>query len=95
MTREREKVLAGLRAQRDLEVFPSVTNFVLFRHRQRKAAELHAAILERGVLIRDVSMWPGADECLRATVGTTVENERLLGAVRAALATAPAPAGRG
>ncbi len=88
IARERAKVEAGLRAHRELEVFPSVTNFVLFRQPGRKAADLHAAILEKGVLVRDVSMWPGADECLRATIGTPTENERLLAAVDAAI-TAP------
>ncbi len=86
MARERAKVEAALRRQAELEVFPSVTNFVLFRHRGRGAAELHAAILERGVLVRDVSMWPGADGCLRATIGTPAENDRLLAAIEAALA---------
>ena len=84
MTREREKVLRGLASLPQIEVFPSVTNFVLFRHRERKAADLHAAILEHGVLIRDVSMWPGAENCLRATIGTAPENDRLLSAVTAA-----------
>ena len=84
ITRERAKVEAGLRRHRELEVFPSVTNFVLFRQPGRSAADLHAAILRHGVLVRDVSMWPGADECLRATIGTPVENERFLAAIAAA-----------
>lgn len=88
ITRERAKVEAGLRRHAALEVFPSVTNFVLFRHRERSAADLHAAILERGVLVRDVSMWPAAERCLRATIGTPAENDRLLAAVEAALGAA-------
>lgn len=91
IAKERAKLEAGLRRYADLEVFPSVTNFVLFRSRSRKAGELHAGILEGGVLVRDVSMWPGAEECLRVTVGTPAENDRLLTAVEAALA-APARA---
>src|SRR5207248_10210228 len=58
IAREREKVQRGLSKLPGIEVFPSVTNFVLFRHVERKAPDLHAAILEHGVLIRDVSMWP-------------------------------------
>ncbi len=83
---ERAKVETRLRRHADLEVFPSVTNFVLFRHRDRAADELHAAILQQGVLVRDVSMWPGAERCLRATIGTPTENGRFLTAVEAALA---------
>jgi histidinol-phosphate aminotransferase len=87
IARERGKVEAGLRRHRELEVFPSRTNFVLFRQPGRQAADLHAAILARGVLVRDVSMWPGADDCLRATIGTRAENDRLLAAVAEAIST--------
>lgn len=87
IARERGKLEAGLRRYADLEVFPSVTNFVLFRSASRTADELHAAILQKGVLVRDVSMWPGAERCLRVTVGTPTENDRFLAAVEAALAT--------
>lgn len=90
VARQRAKVEAGLRAHRELEVFPSRTNFVTFRHRSRKAPDLHAALLESGVLVRDVSAWPGADECLRATIGTPEENERFLRAMERALAAATA-----
>lgn len=92
MARERARVDADLRAFGDLEVFPSVTNFILFRHRSRGAADLHAAILKSGVLVRDVSMWPGAENCLRVTIGTTEENRRFLAAVDAAFATVATPA---
>lgn len=85
ITREREKVARGLSRLPGIEAFPSVTNFILFRHRERKAADLHAAILQHGVLIRDVSMWPGADNCLRATIGTPAENDRFLVAIERAL----------
>lgn len=85
ITREREKVARGLARLPGIEAFPSVTNFILFRHRQRRAADLHAAILEHGVLVRDVSMWPGADNCLRATIGTPVENDRFLSAIDSAV----------
>ena len=85
IAREREKVARGLAALPDIEAFPSVTNFVLFRHRERSAADLHAAILEHGVLVRDVSMWPGAESCLRVTIGTPEENDRFLQAMAVAL----------
>ena len=85
ITRERERVARGLSRLSGIEAFPSVTNFILFRHRERKAADLHAAILQHGVLIRDVSMWPGADNCLRATIGTPAENDRFLVAIERAL----------
>jgi histidinol-phosphate/aromatic aminotransferase/cobyric acid decarboxylase-like protein len=46
---------------------------------------LHAALLERGVLVRNVSSWPDAGESLRATIGNRDENDRLIDAMRAVL----------
>jgi histidinol-phosphate/aromatic aminotransferase/cobyric acid decarboxylase-like protein len=41
------------------------------------------------VLIRDVSMWPGCEGCLRVSIGTPAENDRFIGAIAHAF---PAPA---
>lgn len=86
-TRERERIIRGLRANPSLEVHDSAANFVLFGHRARTAASLHEALLRDGVLVRDVSGWPEAGESLRVTVGTIEENERFLAAIAKALAT--------
>jgi histidinol-phosphate aminotransferase len=82
MTHERARVERELRRLPELESFPSAANFVLFRHRTTPAAALHAALLEQGVLVRDVSAWPDAGESLRATIGSRAENDRLLDALR-------------
>ena len=86
ITEERARVERALRQIPGLEAYPSAANFVLFRHRTMPAAALHAALLEHGVLVRDVSSWPDAGESLRATIGSPAENDRLLEALRAALA---------
>src|SRR5439155_244300 len=49
---ERARVYAALQKVRSIEVFPSVTNFILFRLREGKPAEVHARILAERVLIR-------------------------------------------
>lgn len=85
-TRERERMARALQAEASLEVHPSSANFVLFRHRARTAASLHAELLRDGVLVRDVSNWPDAGESLRVTIGTTAENDRFLAAIAKALA---------
>ena len=85
VTRERARVTRELQRLPDVEAFPSAANFVLFRHRTMSANALHAALLERSVLVRDVSSWPDAGESLRATIGTPAENDRLLEALRAVL----------
>ena len=79
--RERERVTGALRRIREIDVFPSVANFILFRLRSGDTASTHAKFLEREVLIRDVSAWPGCAGCLRVTVGTPAENDRFIGAL--------------
>lgn len=84
--RERERIVAALGSLPGIEVQPSAANFVLFRQRERPAARVHAALLARGVLVRDVSAWPDAGESLRVTVGTAAENDRFLAAIAEAIA---------
>ena len=82
---ERARVYAALAATRTVEVYPSVTNFILFRMKDRDAAAAHARFLSRGVLIRDVSNWPSCEGCLRVSIGTPLENDRFIEATRTAL----------
>ncbi len=84
VTRERERVARAIAAMPHLVAYPSVANFLLFRHRTMTASALHAALLERGVLVRDVSSWPDAGESLRVTIGTPHENDRFIAALNAA-----------
>jgi histidinol-phosphate aminotransferase len=84
ITRERERVALALTALPQVETYPSVANFLLLRHRAMPAQALHAALLQRGVLVRDVSSWPDAGESLRVTIGTPAENDRFIAALKAA-----------
>jgi histidinol-phosphate aminotransferase len=84
VTRERERVAHALSALSHIESYPSVANFLLFRHRAMPASRLHAALLDRGVLVRDVSSWPDAGESLRVTIGTPAENDRFIAALASA-----------
>ena len=58
------------------KVFPSDANFLLIRvdDAQRRYNEL----IERGVVVRNRSKEHGCANCLRITVGTPAENQRLL-----------------
>jgi histidinol-phosphate aminotransferase len=38
-------------------------------------------LLDRSVLIRDTSSWPGLEGCLRVTVGTPAEDDAFLAAL--------------
>ena len=85
---ERAKVLAALRAVPGVETFDSVTNFVLFRLRTGGTEDVHARFLREGVLVRDLSAWPGCAGCLRVSIGTPPENERFIAALSRVFATA-------
>lgn len=81
---ERDRLVGGLGRLRGVEVFPSEANFVLFRT-EREAPELWRALLDRGVLVRDVSAAPGLERCLRVTAGTPGETGAFLSALAEAL----------
>src|SRR5258708_24866259 len=83
---ERERVYAALKRASGVEAFPSVTNFILFRLADRTPAEVHAKLLEHSVLVRDVSSWPGCERCLRVSIGTPAENDRVIAAIDAVFA---------
>jgi histidinol-phosphate aminotransferase len=74
---ERERVTSAL-AQLGCAVPPSETNFVLARMPPSRAAgDAQRALEARGVLVR----WfddPRLRDCLRITIGTPLENDRLL-----------------
>jgi len=87
--RERARVSAALSKVDSIDVHPSTTNFILFRLKDAKPEAVHARFLEQSVLIRDVSMWPGCEGCLRVSIGTPAENDRFISAIAHAF---PAPA---
>ena len=78
---ERDHILGELPAL-EVRTFPSDANFVLFRP-PRPAQEVWRGLLDRGVLVRDVtSVVPG---CLRITAGTPEEVGRFLWALKEVL----------
>jgi histidinol-phosphate aminotransferase len=78
--RERERLRRALEQRTRLRVFPSQGNFLLVR--TGDAAALWRALVDRGILVRDVSAHPALAGCLRITVGTRRENDALLAALR-------------
>jgi histidinol-phosphate aminotransferase len=77
---EREKMRARLMANPAIvKVFPSDANFLLVRCRDaRRFLESGQSV---GLLVRDFSSTPGLAGCLRVSIGTPEQNERLLAAV--------------
>ena len=75
--KERERLAPLLQALPGVvEVIPSQTNFFLVRFEDSK--KVFDSLIDRKVVVRDRSNQPLCEGCLRLTIGTQDENERLL-----------------
>jgi histidinol-phosphate aminotransferase len=83
--RERERLGAELAGIPGIKVYPSEANFFLIEVPVSPRA-LFDDLYEQGILIRDVSSYPMLSRCLRISVGTREENDRLISALRTSLA---------
>jgi histidinol-phosphate aminotransferase len=77
---ERQRLTLEL-AKMPVRAWPSEANFILWRPLQRSGRQVWRALVQRSVLVRDTSSWPGLEGCLRTTVGTPEENDRFLSAL--------------
>jgi len=84
--RFRDRLVHGLGALSDVEVFPSEANYVLFRV-QHASAVWRDLLHDHSVLVRDFSRTPGLEDCLRVTVGSEAEVERFLAAMEEIMAS--------
>ncbi len=81
VVRERERVSAAMRAMAGVDVVPSSANFV-WMGTPRPAADVHAALLARGILVRSFHGVGGRmANRLRVTIGAPAENDALLEAL--------------
>lgn len=62
-------------------IFPSEANFLLVRFRDPK--QVYRTLIEAGIVVRDRSHLPRCERCLRITVGSRQQNERLIGILKA------------
>ncbi len=76
---QRETLLPALREFPNLHVYPSDANFILVR--AKNGAALFQHLLRDGILVRDVSSYPGLENCLRLSVGTKEQKQHLLESV--------------
>jgi len=86
----REQLEQELRSLK-LRFWPSQANFMLLRIGERHD-DFVRAMRERGILVRDRSRDPGCEGCVRISVGSNPQTERLLVALREAV-RAIAPTG--
>ncbi len=59
-----------------INVYPSDANFLLVQI--RNARQVYEILLNQGIVVRDRSSAAGCEDCLRITVGTKEENDKLV-----------------
>jgi histidinol-phosphate aminotransferase len=84
---ERERVFRTLQEIEGLHPYPSQANFILIRVASGRARELKQALERSGILIRHYDK-PGLRDCVRISIGTSGQNDRLLAAIRDEIARA-------
>jgi len=78
---ERTRLVAALKGLAVTEkVYPSEANFVLAKVKGARA--LYKKLMDMGIIVRDRSNVKLCDNCLRITVGTPSENDRLVAALK-------------
>ncbi len=78
---ERERVAAALLQCACVKrVFPSDANFLLVQVTAARA--LYDALIAEQVIVRDRSRVKGCSECLRITIGTPEENDKMLAVIK-------------
>ena len=78
---ERERVVSAMRTIPRITLFPTKANFVTFRA-ERNSKEIFEALFARGILVRDVSGYPRLANCLRISIGSPEQNDRMLAALK-------------
>jgi|LAHS01.1.fsa_nt_gb histidinol-phosphate aminotransferase len=63
------------------KVYPSDANFLLVKFRQKD--KIFNLLQENKIIVRDRGNMHGCKDCLRITIGTQVENERMLRCIKA------------
>jgi len=89
LRRLRDALIMELGGWPGLTVHPSEANFFLLELHAADPKAVFEALYAKGVLVRDVTSYPGLGRCLRITVGSEEENAALLGALEEALRKAP------
>lgn len=79
---ERGRLIQELSKIKSLTVYPSDSNFILFRANQQPST-LFKKLMEKGILIRDLDSHPRMKGCMRVTIGSREENDQFLAQVEA------------
>jgi histidinol-phosphate aminotransferase len=83
---EREKLYNVLSKQQHVHVYPSETNFIMFRS-AADASGIHRKLKRAGILIKNLNKPGPLKNCLRVTVGTPEQNREFITAMEKILGT--------
>ena len=83
--RSRGALFASLSAMDGIMAYPSAANFILVKLLKQDATRVFESLLKQKILVKNLSQQTGLEQCLRITVGTEDENNRLLQALGKAL----------
>jgi len=78
---ERRRLIRELNAIKGVTAFDSQANFVLFQT-EKESDEISQALLEQGVLVRNLGRVLHLERCLRTTVGLPEMNEKTLAVLK-------------
>lgn len=79
---ERQYLVENLKTIRSVEqVFDSETNYILARF--TASSSVFKSLWDQGIILRDQNKQPSLSGCLRITVGTREESQRVIDALRA------------
>lgn len=73
---ERDRLFKALAAISGVTVYPTATNFIMFR--LRGATEAFRLLKKEGILIKNLDSPGPLKDCLRVTIGTPAENDEFL-----------------
>ena len=80
--RLRGQMISQLQKQGGIEVYPTQTNFITIRVKDKSAVRIFESLQQGGILIKNLHGYhPLLSNCLRLTVGTDEENTQLLDAL--------------
>ena len=78
---ERQRMFERLKNLREVEVFPSQTNFILIRLAKAEELKNYLESLDIGIRYFSPNSF-GLKNCLRISIGTRVENDEVFAAIK-------------
>ena len=83
--KERERVVKEVSQIENVKVYPSDANFFLMRVPDGDV--VHKKLIEKGVLVRNMSHLPNMENCLRVSIGKPEENTEFISALKEVLSS--------